>query len=89
MFVKSDLQKERMVGSDIVLGLILVYKHQHSTRQQLDVVDAPLLTNRLRWDWVVVVFTIFLCPRHSKNGGGALSVTPVRASVRYQNLVSA
>jgi len=32
-------------------------------------------------------------PRHSKNGGGALSVTPVRAcvrpSVRYQNLVSA
>ena len=23
----------------------------------------------------------FLCPRHSKNGGGALSVTPVRASV--------
>jgi len=40
---------------------------------------------------------IFLCPRHSKNGGGALSVTPVRAfvhpsvpaSVRYQNLVSA
>jgi len=23
-----------------------------------------------------------LCPRHSKNGGGALSVTPVRASVR-------
>ena len=24
----------------------------------------------------------FLCPRHSKNGGGALSVTPVRASVR-------
>jgi len=35
---------------------------------------------------------LFLCPRHSKNGGGALSVTPVRAcvfpSVRYQNLVS-
>ena len=35
----------------------------------------------------------FLCPRHSKNGGGALSVTPVsefvRASVRYQKLVSA
>jgi len=39
----------------------------------------------------------FLCPGHSKNGGGALSVTPVRAcvralvraSVRYQNLVSA
>jgi len=35
----------------------------------------------------------YLCPRHSKNGGGALSVTPVRAcfraSVRYQNLVSA
>ena len=24
----------------------------------------------------------FLCPRHSKNGGGALSVTPVHASVR-------
>ena len=24
----------------------------------------------------------FLCPRHSKNGGGALSVTPVRAFVR-------
>ena len=24
----------------------------------------------------------FLCPRHSKNGGGALSVTPVRACVR-------
>jgi len=23
-----------------------------------------------------------LCPRHSKNGGGALSVTPVRAFVR-------
>jgi len=39
----------------------------------------------------------FLCPRHSKNGGRALSVTPVRACVRpsvspcvrYQNLVSA
>jgi len=35
----------------------------------------------------------FLCPCHSKNGGGALSVTPVRPSirlsVRYQNLVSA
>ena len=39
----------------------------------------------------------FLCPRHSKNGGGALSVTLVRASVRpsvcpcvrYHNLVSA
>jgi len=39
----------------------------------------------------------FLCPRHTKNGGGALSVTPVRACVRacvrpsvcYQNLVSA
>ena len=27
------------------------------------------------------VGSIFLCPRHSKNGGGALSVTPVRASV--------
>ena len=25
---------------------------------------------------------VFLCPRHSKNGGGALSVTPVRAFVR-------
>jgi len=37
---------------------------------------------------LTVVFE-FLCPRHSKNGGGALSVTPVRASVRYQNLVSA
>jgi len=24
----------------------------------------------------------FLCPRHSKNGGGALSVTHVRGSVR-------
>ena len=24
----------------------------------------------------------FLCPRHSKNGGGALSVTPVLLSVR-------
>jgi len=36
---------------------------------------------------------IFYAPRHLKNGGGALSVTPVRAfvraSVRYQNLVSA
>jgi len=35
----------------------------------------------------------FLCPRHSKNGRGALSVTPVRAcirpSVRFQNLVFA
>jgi len=40
-------------------------------------------------DWL----KIFLCSRHSKNGGGALSFTPVRAcvraSVRYQNLVSA
>jgi len=31
---------------------------------------------------------LFLCPRYSKNGGGALSVTHVRAcmcvSVRYQ-----
>ena len=26
--------------------------------------------------------TTVLCPRHSKNGGGALGVTPVRASVR-------
>ena len=46
-------------------------------------------------------YLAFLCPRHSKNGEGALSVTPVRAfvrafvrpsvrsSVRYQNLVSA
>jgi len=25
---------------------------------------------------------VFLCPRHSKNGGGALSVTPVRACIR-------
>jgi len=25
---------------------------------------------------------LFLCPRHSKNGGGALSVTPVRSCVR-------
>ena len=25
---------------------------------------------------------LFLCPRYSKNGGGALSVTPVRACVR-------
>jgi len=25
---------------------------------------------------------IFLCPRYSKNGGGALSVTPVRVCVR-------
>ena len=40
---------------------------------------------------------VFVCPRHSKNGGVALSVSPVRAcvrpsvrlSVRYQNLVSA
>ena len=24
---------------------------------------------------------LLLCPRHSKNGGGALSVTPVRACV--------
>jgi len=34
----------------------------------------------------------FFYPRHSKNGGGALSVTPVcasvRESVRYQNLKS-
>jgi len=40
--------------------------------------------------WVVIWF---LCPRHSKNGGGALSVTLVcacvRPSVLYQNLVSA
>ena len=27
----------------------------------------------------------FLCLRHSKNGGGALSVTPVRVSVRSLN----
>jgi len=25
---------------------------------------------------------VFLCPRHSKNGGGALSVTPVHVCVR-------
>ena len=35
---------------------------------------------------VIVLFQVpliwFLCPRHSKNGGGALSVTPVRACVR-------
>jgi len=31
----------------------------------------------------------FLCPPpNSKNGGGVLSVTHVRPSVRYQNLVS-
>jgi len=29
-----------------------------------------------------VDMAFFLCPLHSKNGGGALSVTPVRASVR-------
>jgi len=28
------------------------------------------------------MLAIFLCPRHSKNGGGALSVTPVRVCVR-------
>ena len=48
-----------------------------------------------------VIALWFLSPRHSKNGGGALSVTPVlvfirvfvrafvRPSVCYQNLVSA
>ena len=37
----------------------------------------------------VTILGAFLCPRHSNNGGGALSVTPARACVRYQNLVSA
>ena len=36
-----------------------------------------------------IYIQLFLCPRHSKNGGASLSVTPVHASVRYQNLVSA
>ena len=27
-------------------------------------------------------YQLFLCPRHSKNGGGALSVTPIRACIR-------
>jgi len=32
--------------------------------------------------YIVLLCTLlFLCPRHSKNGGGALSVTPVRACV--------
>jgi len=31
---------------------------------------------------------LFLCPRHSKNGGGTLSVTPVRACVRASVLAS-
>jgi len=33
-------------------------------------------------EWVIKFPQTFLCPRHSKNGGGALSVTPVRAFVR-------
>jgi len=32
-------------------------------------------------EWVIKFPQTFLCPRHSKNGGGALSVTPVRAFV--------
>ena len=47
-----------------------------------------LITDFVAITWFVVMLR-FLCPRHSKNGGGALSVTPVRPSVRYQNLVSA
>ena len=47
--------------------------------------------------FLVTQSLLFLCPCHLKNGGGALSVTPVRACVRvcdcasvcYQNLVSA
>ncbi|XP_052787526.1 diacylglycerol lipase-beta-like [Mya arenaria] len=41
-------KKEKLVGSDILTGLILVYNKQHDTRRQLDVVDAPLLNTRLR-----------------------------------------
>lgn len=41
-------KEEELVASDILAGLILVYKKQHNTRQQLDVVDAPLLSGRLR-----------------------------------------
>jgi len=51
-----------------------------------------------QWNtWYKVVFdtipyiNMFLWPRHSKNGGGVLSVTPVRSCVRpsVRNLVSA
>ncbi|XP_053393215.1 diacylglycerol lipase-beta-like [Mercenaria mercenaria] len=41
-------KEEELVASDILAGLILVYHKQHQTRQQLDVVDAPLLTSRIR-----------------------------------------
>lgn len=41
-------KKEDLVASDILAGLVLVYFKQHQTREQLDVVDAPLLTGRLR-----------------------------------------
>lgn len=43
------LQKEELVVSDVLAGLILVYNKQHMTRQQLDVVDAPLLSSRVRY----------------------------------------
>ncbi|KAL4241095.1 hypothetical protein ACF0H5_001873 [Mactra antiquata] len=41
-------KEEELVTSDILAGLILVYHKQHVTRQQLDVVDAPLLSSRIR-----------------------------------------
>jgi len=43
----------------------------------------------LREIGVYLKMTRFLCHRHSKNGGGALSVTPVRLSVRPLSMVSA
>jgi len=41
-----------------------------------------ILTRQGIVECVVLKLLAFLCPRHSKNGGGSISVTNVRASVR-------
>jgi len=58
---------------------------RYSERQEIQEIQIPVFDNSSRkydYDFAHAENIFFLCPRHSKNGGGALSVTPVRASVR-------
>jgi len=71
------------------LKVVLFRKYMHIGRQpkvcRVDQINCIVFIWILFSDIIKAMkysnFT-FLCPRHSKNGGGALSVTPVRAFVR-------
>jgi len=96
--IYQKFSKISAVGLVIISAIFCLMRNGSGTRQigfclsrgkrQLRIFASK---NKTAWEFCVMwindnicikLSMLFLCPRHSKNGGGALSVTPVRAFVR-------